>query len=1140
MSDKTRVPLTIGCILGIALTGLLAPLGAQVEKPDSDLYELSPFIVEADQDIGYLPVSTLAGTRLRTDFRDLGTSIDAMTQEFLDDVGVVTVEESFIYTAHVESMFETGQDSIFGAGYGEMRAGSETRAMGLTSPTFSRNFFSVMLPMDRYNTERIVIARGPQAILFGLGSPSGVVNTNLTRAGYGDDFLEAHSRFDNWGSMRWELDLNQEVISRQLAVRFAAVDDDQRFWLDPCRDKRDRLYGTVTIDPVEWLSIRLHHETLDREGHVPSTQLPRDHVSYLLEARDGKLIDGNTGFWAFRNPYNLVSMILNSEGSNEPEFMSLKGAAMLLPVAQVVGFVSSPSSPFYNPSNPFHDPEWTDIDDTRHSQSLGNDTYYPVFDKYIAGDLNTTIQDGDSSDVFAQIAVFEEIGPFSECFVELAYHRERLRQVQGGMFSGADFALKMDPNRYLPNGDLNPNAGKYYVDSGNNWAEGLLASKEDYRLTASVKLDLNDYSPILGSHQFGLLLSSGKAEQNQQQALRFVGNIGGVINGVKPEAFTGVSMAGPGTNWKNLSFGRRLHTLVYLDEADGVLYPSRDMIPWGGPLDTWYVPTEEGTFGIYGFDPDGPGMWWPADSTRSKINSGSFSWQGWFGIHDLAVLVTTYGYRQDDFDGKLKQSNGPYTNSFGETLTVGEDSMIQETKLYAHWDWLKWQDSWTDLGDCANDIKAAVLQLDPVMDRAFNGGFRAALNYSESTNNTGFSSDRNASGEFHPGQRGAGKNYGIRLEFDQSRYRLSVNKWEVDLIGARAIDVVHLVTHDLGRIESRWRQVEPDYDPVVVAGTGGYINDPNEVLSSRGPGEYGVFADQAAAGWTLDFVANPIPGLRVRANLSRTEAVQSNIGTDWIEWVRNVRRPLWTSEIQWWDDSDGDGEFRPVIAWDPGLSTDANGNDIPDTIEDGDYNMYITLGDPENPEDVANIVSGWDKIPMLWEVGSDLSNGRTIMETYFTQVEAGRLMQAEGFEGLINPDIREWRLNLTGTYTFQDGLLENVSVGGSVRYRDKPFIGTRARFVNIELPDGSSFAVATEDPGNLLFGEDFWFFDAMIGYKDTIILDGKAVGYAIQLNVRNVLDENDPYTTDANSSGRPIRMAQNLPREVYLSAKLEF
>jgi outer membrane receptor protein involved in Fe transport len=1105
------------------------------EESDPDLHELSPFIVEADEDIGYLPTSTLSGTRLRTDFRDVGASIDAMTQEFLDDVGVVTVEESFIYSAHVESVEESVN---IRAGSSDLLPGAGTRAMGLTAPTLSRNFFRALMPIDRYNTERIVIARGPQAILFGYGNPSGVVNTNLTRAGFDDDFLEFKTRFDNWGSRRLELDLNQELIADKLAMRLALVDDHRRFWLDPCSDKVDRKYGTFSFKPADWINIRVHHEAFDREGHVPNSQLPIDYVSYFLEPNEGELIDGALPFWAGLDWWNSVRMVLNSEGEAGPQFMSLLGAPVALPVSDVIKKVSDPSNKNYDPQNPFHDPDWVALDGTR---SLSDDAHYPVFSKYFAGDLNTTRQDGESTYAFAEINVFREAGLFSDCYVELAYHGAEFYQLEGATFSGAEYGIKVDPNRYLADGQLNPNAGKLYVESRNNPILGDLRKSKTIRLTSSLKLDLNECSPLLGRHQFGFLLSNQEPEVNQQRAFRNIGNIGGIVGGVKPEAFTGVSMSGPSRNWRHPDQGRRLTTVVYLDESDGVYYPRADMIPWGGPLDTWYVPTEEGTFGIYAFDPDGPGMWMATDSVQQKINSGSASWQSWFRIQDLAVLVTTFGLRKDEFDAREKVPPGSFTNSFGETLTIraGDDPKIEETGFYPHWDLMEWENEWSELGDFDNEVKAAVLQLDPFMDRVFSGKFRAALNYSESTNNTGYSSKRNVQGEFHEGQRGSGVNYGVRLEFLNSKYRLSVNKWKVDLFGATANSMVDFVRYDLNIFEARWRQIEPADEPRVASATGGYISDPNGVFSIDGPNRYKVCADQQAEGWTLDFVANPLPGLRIRANLSRTEAVQSNVGTDWVDWIRNVRSPLWASEIQWWEYSMDHDEYRPVIAWDPELSIDLNGNEIPDTAEDEDGNPYITLGDPDNPADIANILSGWDNIAMRWKP-RDFSITETILEAYLTRIEGGHLIHSDGLEKLSNTDIREWRFNFTSTYTFQDGLFKNLSIGGTVRYRDKPFIGSRARFVELELPDGSTHTVATNDTSNLLFGDDFWFLDAMFGYRGKIKINRKSMGYAFQINIRNILDENGAYTTSSTTAGRPARVSQNRPREIYLSASLEF
>jgi outer membrane receptor protein involved in Fe transport len=299
-----------------------------------------------------------------------------------------------------------------------------------------------------------------------------------------------------------------------------------------------------------------------------------------------------------------------------------------------------------------------------------------------------------------------------------------------------------------------------------------------------------------------------------------------------------------------------------------------------------------------------------------------------------------------------------------------------------------------------------------------------------------------------------------------------------------------------------------------------------------------VFGDPLAKGWTFDIVANPVTGLRIRANVSKTRVIQSKVGADWIRFVREVRQPLWANEIEWWDDSDADGIFRPVLAWDPLLVVDADSNGVPDTVEDGDGVGYITLGDPGNPKDLSNILSGWESIPISER--DDLSETETIQDYYLLMVEADKLLVAEGYEGLSNPTLREWRANATVTYSFHKEPLDNWTISGSVRYRDEQFIGAEARFVELALPDGTTRLVAADDPSKPLYGEDFWFFDAMIGYTGAITIGGSRIDIGLQLNVRNLFNEDSTYSTDASSTGRPVRISRNIPREVFLSASLRF
>ena len=69
---------------GIFLTASSSLVIAQSDE-EEEVYELSPFVVETDEDEGYRATATLAGTRVRTDLRDLAASISVVTKQFLED-----------------------------------------------------------------------------------------------------------------------------------------------------------------------------------------------------------------------------------------------------------------------------------------------------------------------------------------------------------------------------------------------------------------------------------------------------------------------------------------------------------------------------------------------------------------------------------------------------------------------------------------------------------------------------------------------------------------------------------------------------------------------------------------------------------------------------------------------------------------------------------------------------------------------------------------------------------------------------------------------------------------------------------------------------------------------------------------------
>src|SRR4051812_4944893 len=156
--------------------------------------ELSPFVVQENTNQGYYASQTLAGGRMRQDIRDLGSSIQVITKEFMDDLSVTGVEELFQYTTSTEVGGIGGNfTGATDGGGGETNTGDArrnpdgtSRLRGLAAPDRARNFFKTDIPFDSYNTDRIDINRGANSFLFGLGSPAGLTNTGLIKARFRD------------------------------------------------------------------------------------------------------------------------------------------------------------------------------------------------------------------------------------------------------------------------------------------------------------------------------------------------------------------------------------------------------------------------------------------------------------------------------------------------------------------------------------------------------------------------------------------------------------------------------------------------------------------------------------------------------------------------------------------------------------------------------------------------------------------------------------------------------------------------------------------------------------------------------------------------------------------------------------------
>jgi outer membrane receptor protein involved in Fe transport len=189
-----------------------------IQKTDTPV-ELSPFVVSTTGDVGWLANDTMLANRTNQPLKDVPVTIDAMTQEFLLEVGAFDAFAAAEWTANafvasessgaVSTSFNTAppQDSNRFAFRGIPNEAGPTR-----------NLFLWRVPSDTYNVERIDFGRGSNSLLFGDVEPGGQGNIYSKRAAPGRSFGNVLAQVDSLGGYRLNLDYNLSKTPR-LAFR---------------------------------------------------------------------------------------------------------------------------------------------------------------------------------------------------------------------------------------------------------------------------------------------------------------------------------------------------------------------------------------------------------------------------------------------------------------------------------------------------------------------------------------------------------------------------------------------------------------------------------------------------------------------------------------------------------------------------------------------------------------------------------------------------------------------------------------------------------------------------------------------------------------------------------------------------------
>lgn len=345
-------------------------------KAEEETIVLSPFEVTSDEESNsYAAATTLAGNRLNTDLRDIGAAVSVVTEQFLRDVGATSNESLLQYTTNTEvgNIYGTMANAGSGTQLEETRTfvapNTNTRVRGLSSADNTIDFFLTDIPWDSYNTDRVDFQRGPNSILFGLGSPAGIINAGTKQAGFRNrGRLEL--RYSRFGSVRTSLDYNHVLMPKQLAVRINLLNNDEKFQQKPAFQLDRRAHGTVRFEP-EFLNqgsahttLRVNYETGRIRSNRPRTIPPGDALTPWFYTGTAAGFDPTTGAPRTYNNLNRIGFdawglqdqqIATTGVSNRGQFVSAYVGGAVNPYYQpwlggqfAAGYFGNPMAVFDN------------------------------------------------------------------------------------------------------------------------------------------------------------------------------------------------------------------------------------------------------------------------------------------------------------------------------------------------------------------------------------------------------------------------------------------------------------------------------------------------------------------------------------------------------------------------------------------------------------------------------------------------------------------------------------------------------------------------------------------------------------------------------------------------------------------------
>ena len=653
---------------------------AQTPSNQQETMVLSPFVVEASEDKGsYKANSTLAGTRVRTNLEDVASAISVVTAQFLQDTGAFNNESLLIYATNTQvgglnGNFAGNQAGLTTYTENTLSPQTNTRVRGLSNADNTRDYFLTDIPADFFDVGRVDLQRGPNSILFGTGSPGGIINVSVNDATFTNKYSVSNT-VGSFGSIRDSADLNYVIIPNMLSIRLGLLQDDEQYQQTPAFNNQKREFAAINyqadlLGKGNHTSIRAKYEggtiSSDNPRQLPPNdqltswytlnkptwndwQTPNKGYGVQFESAGEIALLGVTSAAAVIQQgvtyYPDVKSYFNGVQTGQSNVTSQSS----IPTEVITGTINTSFGGFgvgtgqgnsisdLPLDRPFAIPGYSALQLNNNTPGgayyydrvIMNPSTFNFYDSLLDGPNKHEWHAWSAINIAASQTFFNDTLAF-----QLVYDKQHHTQGETNIMRGEDYAISVEINDTYPDGTFNPNVGRPYV-AGEGTADSETTDRNSLRFTTTYELDFNRFldkdsliAKVLGRNVFtGLFDEDKKKEQDITWYTYATTTDWTTLNNTSPEIgqnriFDWVDYIGPNLLGSSSTAGAGIHgvqTIISPEASTAVInfnshYTNSAVNP-NAPYSFFSYNTGTMTTGIQGDNPANYAGWQTASAT---------------------------------------------------------------------------------------------------------------------------------------------------------------------------------------------------------------------------------------------------------------------------------------------------------------------------------------------------------------------------------------------------------------------------------------------------------------------------------------------------------------------------------------------